>query len=256
MEYEIHEQILLHLYELRNSDEYSDLLIQFKDISSQVLNDRVEELRTKDLIDVQYPFQGGFIMEYGSGRTTNIIGGQRYLKAKIKADGIDYVKDKILLTVSDDEIINKILDIMSDREQHSVQGQIAVYFHLVDNTHYRIRERMIRKRLIKSYTKDGEIITDFGMDVIDKGGWIKFKEAEQNITADTKGTIINVTADIGAIQKNYGTIHGAMSQSIVSSNKSTSRPTPTASKSINIKKIIKNIVWILSAIVTIYGIYE
>ena len=87
---------MLYLYELRESGEYYDLLIQFKDVPNKVLHSRVEELKNKKWIDVHYPFYGGFIINTRTGTTTDFGGGKDYLKARIKADGIDHVKNQIL----------------------------------------------------------------------------------------------------------------------------------------------------------------
>lgn len=252
MDYEIHEQILLYLFENRDTDKYYDLLEKFTIVPRQVLHDRVEELKNKNLIDVQYPFYGGFILDVRTGETKDMMTHEDFIKAKIRTDGIDHVKNKILMKITDDEIIDKILNLMADKEQHSVQGQIAKHFHLIDNTHDRIRERMIRKQLIRPYTKDGEIITDFGMDVIDEGGWLKFKEIQdQSKPKESNPTIIH-TGDIGTIQTNYGTVNGAMTQSSDSSqNKITN--TPAKANSSIIKKILIGVaVGLIVALVLYY----
>lgn len=71
-------------------------------------------------------------------------------------------------------------------------------------------------------------------------------------------SIVNITTgDIGTIQKNYGTVHGSMSQSSdSSSNKSTIEPKQISKKPISIKTIVKFIFWVLGAVLTVYGIYE
>lgn len=137
----------------------------------------------------------------------------------------------------------------------SVASRGAAQAHRTFATPSRTRERMIRKKLIEPFTADGDIITDFGMDVIDEGGWIKFKEAtDQNVLREAKPTIINLTGDIGHIQKNYGTVHGSMT-SDSSQNKTTITPAK-ADSSISKKIFIGVIVGLIVALILyfVFGI--
>ena len=81
MKREIHEEILLYLFELRDSEDHHDLLIKFKNISETLLHERVQELEAKKLITTQYPFTGFFMA--GSGESTNFGETESYIKAKI-----------------------------------------------------------------------------------------------------------------------------------------------------------------------------
>ena len=100
-----------------------------------------------------------------------------------------------------DKIINDVLEVMSDRQQHSVQGLVAKLFRHIDTAND-FRERMTRKGLVKPYTKDGEMITDFGMEVVEEYyGWLNYLH-QQEINRKPK----HHWSGIGA---NYATMIGA-----------------------------------------------
>lgn len=80
--------------------------------------------------------------------------------------------------MSDDQIINDVLDAMKDRQQHSIQALVLKISGRIDSN-FDFFDKMKRRNLVKAYTKDGEMITDFGMDVIEAGGWIKYLESQQ-----------------------------------------------------------------------------
>jgi len=90
---ELHEKILIYLYELRESDEKHDLLIVFNKVNQTVLSDTIEELRKKKFIEVEYPFYPPYSLNSPSPPSFN---QQNFIKAKIKLQGIEHVKNEII----------------------------------------------------------------------------------------------------------------------------------------------------------------
>lgn len=83
-----------------------------------------------------------------------------------------------------DELIDGILKVFEDRQQHDVEAETYQRTGVADPAiGERVREKMIRKGLIEPYTHDGDIITDEGMEVLEAGGWLvyigKAKSQEQ-----------------------------------------------------------------------------
>lgn len=97
MEYELHEKILLYLYELRHKDELYDLLIKFNDINDSLLRETTEHLQKEGLIETEYPFLGVGSVDFNTGRIDFPYAEKEdFLKAKILTPGIEYVKQNLL----------------------------------------------------------------------------------------------------------------------------------------------------------------
>ena len=107
---ELHEQILLYLFQFRDDGEFHDILAKFNDRNKKLIRETINELATKK-----------FIRENPSLR---VITGEpdRYprkdtLKAKILIDGINFVKEKLLKP-----------DEPKETKQHIViKGQVGVF---------------------------------------------------------------------------------------------------------------------------------
>jgi hypothetical protein len=112
MEYEIHERILLYLYELRHKDESYDLLKKFSDVNETLLRDTAEHLRKEGLIDVEYPFLGFGSVDFNTGQVDFPYAEKEdYVKAKIKTPGIEYVKQNLLKKTDTLDKLYKIIAI-------------------------------------------------------------------------------------------------------------------------------------------------
>lgn len=76
--------------------------------------------------------------------------------------------------MSIDEAINKVLPLFEDKEQHKVTKLVFEVLGVIDiNFTSKVREKMIRKRLIEEHTLNGgDIITDHGMNILENGGWL------------------------------------------------------------------------------------
>jgi hypothetical protein len=96
MSYELHEKILLYLFELRHTDETHDLLIKFEGTPKRLIYSKTEELKKKGFIEVEYPFAGIGSLDWNTGRLDFPNAESEYLKAKIRNEGIEFVKTKIL----------------------------------------------------------------------------------------------------------------------------------------------------------------
>jgi hypothetical protein len=97
MKHEIHERILLYLYELRENDEKFDLLIKFIDINETLLRENIEHLDKEKLIEVEYPFLGFGTVNLRTGETNfPYKDTNKFIKAKIKPAGTEYVKQNLL----------------------------------------------------------------------------------------------------------------------------------------------------------------
>jgi hypothetical protein len=74
-----------------------------------------------------------------------------------------------------DEMIDGVLKVMADKEQHKTETLVESLYEVIDhNIQENVREKMLRKYLIEPYTKDGDTISDHGMDILETGGWLVF----------------------------------------------------------------------------------
>lgn len=93
MKNELHEEILLYLYERRNEDEFVDILPRFKEFSANLLYEKAGELENKKLIRANYPFSGIGALDWNTGEMTwHGAEKENYIKAKITTEGIEVVR--------------------------------------------------------------------------------------------------------------------------------------------------------------------
>lgn len=97
MENEIHEKILLFLFEHRNNDEVYDLYKQFSGVDQNIIAKRTRELQKQGFISLEFPFGGAtvFLMKTGEVKGSMPPSGH-FIKARILTPGIDYVKKELL----------------------------------------------------------------------------------------------------------------------------------------------------------------
>lgn len=111
MKHELHEQILIYLFELRHTSVYFDLLIKFNPAPRELIFKKIEELKIKGFIEVEYPPTGIGQFDWHSGAITFPDVEEDYLKAKITIEGIENVKGVILRKKNYIEIAHKIVTI-------------------------------------------------------------------------------------------------------------------------------------------------
>lgn len=92
---DLSERILLHLYKLREDFKFHDLLDKFDRIDKAVLYKATDSLKKRGLIDTEH--QVNFRSTPNRDKRQDRQSGEN-MNAKIKSDGIEYVKAKLLLT--------------------------------------------------------------------------------------------------------------------------------------------------------------
>lgn len=97
MDYEIHEQILLYLFQHRNSGQMHDLLQGLHGVERSIISDKALELQQRGYIETKFPFPGVGSLDWNTGEVEwHGAENDDYIKAKISTDGIDYVKSALL----------------------------------------------------------------------------------------------------------------------------------------------------------------
>jgi hypothetical protein len=96
---ELHEKILSHLYEQRDTKYYSDIYKVFESYTASQRDQKLNELRAKGLVKIREPFDYGFFI-LGDNNQKN--GGEfdYSRKAMITIDGIEYVKNMLNQTAN------------------------------------------------------------------------------------------------------------------------------------------------------------
>ena len=111
--HELHEEILLFLYQLRNSEERPDLLKKFKGANESILRDTIEHLRERGLIEVEYPYMGVGTLDWRSGEIDFPNADPNdFRNGKIKTAGIEYVKKNLVKKPDLLEKLNKVIGII------------------------------------------------------------------------------------------------------------------------------------------------
>lgn len=107
---ELHEQILVYLYNNRNNDAQYDLFIKFKNISKTLVFNKATELADKGLIATETSEMGIGSFSWDTGEITFPNAGEPYLKAKIRNEGIQYVKQNILKNTNWGNVFHKTVE--------------------------------------------------------------------------------------------------------------------------------------------------
>jgi hypothetical protein len=94
MKYDLHEQILIYLFDLRENGIKHDLLDKFDNVRKTHLYETVISLNEKKYIETDRPFKTRLLT---NGRDKQLRQEGEKLISKITPDGIDYVKTKILV---------------------------------------------------------------------------------------------------------------------------------------------------------------
>jgi hypothetical protein len=94
MKNDLHEQILIYLFDLRENGIKHDLLDKFDNVRKNHLYETVISLNEKKYIETDRPFKNR-LLTYGRDKQLRQEGEK--LISKITPDGIDYVKTKILV---------------------------------------------------------------------------------------------------------------------------------------------------------------
>jgi hypothetical protein len=89
MDHELHEKILLFLYQFRDDDGFHDLLEYFS-IKESILREKVEQLAKKNFVKQELSFR---VLLSGEHRPEK----KQVYRAKILIDGIEYVKKQLLI---------------------------------------------------------------------------------------------------------------------------------------------------------------
>ncbi|HEX9651817.1 MAG TPA: hypothetical protein VGA21_14740 [Cyclobacteriaceae bacterium] len=100
--YELHEQILLYLYEYRNTGNLYNLLDKFGNLNRNLLREKVDELYSKGFIHVIPEYYVQVVsLKPKKNRGVTVQTGNRQNKperilARILTTGVEYVKKEIL----------------------------------------------------------------------------------------------------------------------------------------------------------------
>lgn len=112
MKHELHEEILLFLYDFRKTEDKPDVFEKFKGENVNVLKETIEELSGKDFIEVEYPFVGFGSLNWHTGEMKFPHADPNdFRKCKIKTAGIEYVKQNLLKKTDTLDKVYKIIAI-------------------------------------------------------------------------------------------------------------------------------------------------
>lgn len=95
MEHELHERIMLFLFEHRNTNNSYDLLQEFKDDDSDLVTERAQYLYNQKYIHAFFP-SGFGLMNLQTGEYTHGMSISDSISARILPAGIDYVKKELM----------------------------------------------------------------------------------------------------------------------------------------------------------------